>query len=76
MNTKYNIYRDEILSLWNAGKGYTDIARIIIKKHNLQVKDRYLRRKITSIINNPNIGLDNTNSNTALNADTNRFTFP
>ena len=67
MNTKYNIYRDEILSLWNAGKGYTDIARIIIKKHNLQVKDRYLRRKITSIINNPNIGLENTNSNTALN---------
>ena len=66
MQSKYSIYRDEMLALWNSGTGYTAIAEILIEKYNLKVKSRYLRRTVTAIIKDSSPNFSNVNSNSAL----------
>ena len=66
MQSKYSIYTVEMLALWNSGTGYTAIAEILIEKYNLNVKSRYLRRTVTSIIKDSIPNFSNVNNNSAL----------
>ena len=66
MQSKYSIYTDEMLALWNSGTGYTAIAEILIEKYDLKVKSRYLRRTVTAIIKDSIPNFSNINNNSAL----------
>ena len=69
MTSKYTIYKDEIIQLWNQNHGYTAIADILIDNHNLAITSNYLRKQVARIINYKSTisDLSNINHNSALN---------
>ena len=50
MRSKYDIYKDEILTLFNREKGYTEISRCLIDKYHLEVSVDYLRKTIKELV--------------------------
>ena len=50
MRSKYDIYKDEILKLFDDGKGYAGISRYLIDKYYLEVSVDYLRKTIKELV--------------------------
>jgi predicted phosphodiesterase len=50
MRSKYDIYKDEILELFDDGKGYAGISRYLIDKYYLEVSVDYLRKTIKELV--------------------------
>lgn len=50
MNTKYLIYQDEILFLFNEGHSYHEISRRLIEKYCLDVSTDYLRKRVKDVL--------------------------
>ena len=50
MRSKYLIYQDEILDLFDDGKNYNEISRYLIDKYCLDVQVDYLRKQIQALV--------------------------
>ena len=50
MKSKYLIYQDEIIDLFDNGKNYNEISRHLIDKYCLDVQVDYLRKQIQTIV--------------------------
>ena len=50
MSSKYLIYQDEILFLFNEGHSYNEISRRLIEKYCLDVSTDYLRKRVKDVL--------------------------